>query len=380
MARKGTGVELREKSIRVNFTLGGEWIRETLPWAPTPANEKKAIMMVAAIKKEIAAGSFVYETHFPGSKRAPRSLDGQTFGEACDLWLGTKGRLATKSLNQYRNALEVWKGMFGADTAMGKLTHAQVAYKVGVHPWASAKLLNNYLICLRGVFTLAGRGLKVENPMDGVENSKHQAAPPDPLSSAEMEQVLKRMESAVPQVVLHYFEFAFMTGMRPEELIALRWTDVDWANESIRVERARTAGEYKPLKTYQARDVDLVKRALLALKEIGPLTHEQAGGYIFMNPVTNKPWHDERSQRDHYWKPVLKDRGIRYRRAYQTRHTYATNALSAGVNPSYVSRQMGHKSAKMLFAVYSKWIDGADRGREKAKMEAMLNGSQAASQ
>ncbi|MDA8452856.1 hypothetical protein M5C97_08440 [Acidovorax sp. NCPPB 3859] len=40
--------------------------------------------------------------------------------------------------------------------------------------------------------------------------------------------------------------------------------------------------------------------------------------------------------------------------------------------PAYVAPQMGHKNAKMLFTVYAKWIDGADRGREKAKMEAML--------
>ena len=33
---------------------------------------------------------------------------------------------------------------------------------------------------------------------------------------------------------------------------------------------------------------------------------------------------------------------------------------------------MGHKNAKMFFTVYAKWIDGADRGREKEKLEAAL--------
>ncbi|WP_406624927.1 hypothetical protein [Acidovorax sp. SDU_ACID1] len=42
------------------------------------------------------------------------------------------------------------------------------------------------------------------------------------------------------------------------------------------------------------------------------------------------------------------------------------------MNPAYIARQMGHKNAKMLFSVYAKWIDGADRGREKAKLEAAL--------
>ena len=88
--------------------------------------------------------------------------------------------------------------------------------------------------------------------------------------------------------------------------------------------------------------------------------------------MTNRAWHDERSQRDHYWRPALRRTGIRWRRPYNTRHTYATSALAAGVNPAYISRQMGHKNAQMLFKVYAKWIDGADRGREKAKLEALL--------
>lgn len=55
---------------------------------------------------------------------------------------------------------------------------------------------------------------------------------------------------------------------------------------------------------------------------------------------------------------------------YQTRHTFATTALMAGANPAYISRQLGHKTAEMVYKVYAKWIDGADRGREKAKWEA----------
>jgi integrase len=45
----------------------------------------------------------------------------------------------------------------------------------------------------------------------------------------------------------------------------------------------------------------------------------------------------------------------------------------AGMNPAYVSRQMGHTNAKMFFEVYSKWIDGAANNLEKAKMDAWLN-------
>jgi integrase len=380
MGRRGTGVELRDKSIRVGFVLNGEWVRETLTIPPTPANERYAIKLVATINDRIRHGTFDYAEFFPESKRAPKTPKNQTFGEMCEMWLDTKGRLAQKTRDQYRNALEVWKKLLGADTPVGTLTHGTVAAKVGKTPWKSAKLLNNYLICLRGVFALAGREMSIENPMDGIENSKHQAPPPDPLSAEERALVLGDMKRKYDVRVWAYFAFAFATGMRPEEMIALEWKDVDWNHGTIRVERARTAGKNGPLKTYQARDVDLVEDAVAALLAMKPWTLMSKDGVIFQNPVTGRQWHDERSQRDHYWRPSLRRQGVRWRKAYNTRHTYATSALAAGVNPSYISRQMGHKSAKMLFSVYAKWIDGADRGREKAKLEAALKGADSSPQ
>ena len=68
---------------------------------------------------------------------------------------------------------------------------------------------------------------------------------------------------------------------------------------------------------------------------------------MFQNPVTRRPRHDERSQRGHDWKPTLGRRGMRWRKACNTRHTYATVALMAGVPPAYIASQLGN-SVKML--------------------------------
>ena len=90
---------------------------------------------------------------------------------------------------------------------------------------------------------------------------------------------------------------------------------------------------------------------------------------IFENPKTLRPWHDERSQRDHYWKPTLRALGIRERRAYCTRHTFCTVGLMGNVKPAYIAAQAGH-SLKMLLEVYARWIPANDGGAERLAMAA----------
>ena len=48
--------------------------------------------------------------------------------------------------------------------------------------------------------------------------------------------------------------------------------------------------------------------------------------------------------------------GLRYRRAYQSRHTYACWSLTAGANPNFIAAQMGHTNAQMVYQVYGAWM------------------------
>jgi hypothetical protein len=44
-----------------------------------------------------------------------------------------------------------------------------------------------------------------------------------------------------------------------------------------------------------------------------------------------------------------------------------------GANAAYVAKQMGN-SPEMVFGVYAKWIKGADKRRERDKVNAALAG------
>jgi integrase len=177
-------------------------------------------------------------------------------------------------------------------------------------------------------------------------------------------------------------QWMFFTGMHPEEAIAVYWSDLDLRRQSVRVQRVRTfkGSERDGSKTHTERDVDLVPQALEALRTMRAYTllrraeraqEEDTEADVFQNPTTSRPWHDERSQRDHYWKPALKHLGIRWRRAYNTRHTYATVALMAGVPPACIASQLGN-SVKMLLGRYARWIPGGDQGNARELLVAAM--------
>jgi len=56
------------------------------------------------------------------------------------------------------------------------------------------------------------------------------------------------------------------------------------------------------------------------------------------------------------WRSAIRRAGITYRKPYQSRHTFACWALSAGANPNYVAAQMGHSDARMVYRVYGAWM------------------------
>lgn len=392
MGRIGTGVEVRDSSIRILFILNGEKIKERVTLngkslEPTPANIKYATRLAADIKRRIAQGAFDYADFFPDSPRAKiEDAKRSTFGDLADLWLKSKGRLADATCDQYGTAVRFWKKLLGADKVLATINHKTLAAEIGGYPWPSAKTHNNYLIALRGIFALEYRGAAaLNNPLSGIENMSVVKKLPDPLTLEERDRILADLFSHYDARVYAYFLWMFYTGMRPEEAIALRWSDIDWERQVVRVQRVRTfkGSERDGSKTNKERDVDLLPQALDALNLMKPHTFmlrtaergDDTAADIFVNPVTGRAWHDERSQRDNYWRPSLKRLGIRWRKAYNTRHTFATMALMLGAPPSYIADQLGH-SVQMLLEKYARWVPGNDKGNARAMLAAAVNSSQ----
>jgi integrase len=184
----------------------------------------------------------------------------------------------------------------------------------------------------------------------------------DPFTADEQSLILAALKE--PQY-LNLIEFAFWTGLRTSELVALLWSDIDWVKGTVRVSKAKTqkAKEAEKPKTRRSvRDVKLLQPALDALKK--QKCHSfLIGAPIFLNPLNNnQPWRGDRRIRENVWIPALKRAGVRYRNPYQTRHTYASMMLTAGESPIWLAGQMGHADTSMIFRRYGKWIQSKDDG------------------
>lgn len=364
MGRTGSGVEIRDTSIRIKFVLNGETVRERLTLngkalPPTAANIKHAHRVAAQIRQHLDAGIYDHAHFFPDSPRLAASQpNAGRFGPLARLWLQSKGQLADATQHQYAVAVRFWIKHIGEETRVRELTHKVLAAKIGSHPWPSARTHNSYVLTLRGILGLEYSGpLASQHPMIGIRRMPMVKQLPDPLTPAERDRVLAHMRERYPIEVWAYFQWQFWTGMRPEETIALRWSDIDFAHQVARVQRVRTfrGSERDGSKTHTVRDVELLPQAMEALKAMRPLT-SMAQADIFRNPKTQEPWQDERNQRDRYWTPTLKRLGIRARRAYATRHTFATALLMTGVAPPvYIAQQLGH-SVRVLLDYYARWL------------------------
>lgn len=368
------GVYPREKSILIDLRCIGCG-RQTLSILPTPANLKYADRQRAQILRDHALGKLNIAEYFPGSKIALSTKQPVTFKEWCEEWLLLiKPNVEETTHQEYRNALSGYFYSLWGDIALDALNKETIAKGLagisGIRGKPiSGKTFNNIVIPLRQALEQAFEFEKIPMPLAGIVGTRSVQKPkPDPLQLFEVELVLTKIHERYDQQIANYFEFAFWTGLRPSELIALEWRHVDFNNRTIRVEQAKVRAKTKSTKTHTVRDVDLPGRAMEALERQKTFTF-LIGGAVFNNPSTGKGYADTDFLVEKYWRPTLKALGIRDRDARQTRHTYATMSLDAGARPGYVAAQLGHSTTEMLHRVYSKWIDGRDNSRERDKLD-----------
>jgi integrase len=366
--RQRTGVRpVSDTSIQIDFTFKGIRCRERIKLKPSPANLKRAEQHRYAILDAIEKHTFDYATTFPDSPNRFKFAENAGAGIYLEEWLETwikrqKAHLKSSTLCCYRK--DVYNVII---PALGKIylpdlkrSHIrELCEKMEV----GNKRLSNLQSLIRSALQEAINDELIEtNPLYGWTYARKEAPTIkddiDPFTQEEQAAIIKSCR--YPQEA-NLFQFAFWTGMRTSELAAVKWGDIDWLRGTIKVSRAKTqaAEEAETTKTRKGtRDIKLLSPALDALtaqKQYTFLADEE----IFINPRTNKAITGDQQIRTSMWLPALKKAGVRYRRPYQTRHTYASMMLTAGESPIWLANQMGHADTGMIFRIYGRLIPDA---------------------
>jgi len=361
-----TGVIARDAHLQIDLRAQG-YGRERLELQPTPANLAYAARLRQEILGKIERGTFVLADYFPDSPRVKSDKGSLTFQQLGAEWLKVrKADIEHSTLHHYQQTLNSKHFIDWQAAHLPDLDYRKLMAKLAALP-EHPKTFNNVASVLSMVLEYGYRAKLLREPLhEHIELRKNAKAKPDPFTLAEIDTILGKMRDERGR---NYFEFAFFTGLRPSELIALRWGHIDLKRGDMVVQAALTRAKEKGTKTGDERTVELNARARAALERQRAVS-QVAGTHVFVDRDGN-PFTSTDGPLDTYWKPALKLAGIRYRDARQTRHTCATLCLHAGLKPGWVASQLGH-SVEMFYRVYSKWIDEQDAGAERRKFDAFL--------
>lgn len=214
--------------------------------------------------------------------------------------------------------------------------------------------------CFRAALNYAVRlRLRADNPSRFVEPSRLKRKEIYPLSSDEAKRFLAACNGDKHGLV---FEIALFTGMRPSEYLALRWSDIDFDKNHLRVSRSlkRLRGEkfeIGELKTKSSRRVIPLSASLIEkLKNHRREAAKNKYDLVFA-AENGEPLSTHNLARRNF-KNILKAAEIDTTKfnPYSLRHSCATLLFASGVSVKTVQERLGHSSANITMDTYIHFI------------------------
>ena len=248
---------------------------------------------------------------------------------------------------------------------LGKLSpeHIERAYAAMLAEGKSASVIEHvHLRLSKALNDAIGRRLIYWNPAQAItppKPSHNELHPPDASD------INRLLDTAAATEYYEAIHTAFYTGLRRNELLALRWRDLDLDMARLSVSRSlyRAKGGksiYQDAKTTHGRRlVSLTPSSALVLRSLRD--RQRADGLLQDYPV------DEESLVFRYrdgspilprgfsgaFRKILRRAGLEGYRLHDARHAHATQMLRQGVHPLIVSQRLGHSRVGITLDTYS---------------------------
>lgn len=206
-------------------------------------------------------------------------------------------------------------------------------------------------------------------------NPVEQSDPPAPNNGSSMtiwtpEQLTKFLEGTEAMRTSAAWWLLATTGMRRGECLGLRWSDIDLDAKRIRISRALIIADVErkddpgfrfsaPKTRAGTRTISIDEDLVAALRAHRARQHQErlklGKGYADQDLVVSRadgdPYHPKLlsasflAQVERLQLPRI--------RLHDLRHTWATHALEAGVNPKVVQEMLGHSHVSVTLGIYS---------------------------
>jgi len=265
---------------------------------------------------------------------------GATFADACAEYLRyiehDRGRKPS-TVRGYRSAIAAHLLPVFGSMAIEAVTTEEIEQWIAGYE-GSARSRNKLLIQLHGILERARKVYRLPgNAARDVE--KFQLRQSGDIQVFSPEEVWGLVRAAGSEQDGAIFLTAAFTGLRMGELLALRWRDVDFTGQTIRVRASYYAGQLTTPKSGKVRAVPLAPDVARSLAQLGSREYwvgdddlvfaGEAGGYVDGSALRRR------------YKLALQAAGLRALRFHDLRHTFGTRMI-AKADIRRVQEWMGH--------------------------------------
>jgi integrase len=247
---------------------------------------------------------------------------------------------------------------------INKITVVTVEKFIGKYQKGTMKLatIRKIIVTLNQVMNYAVRHRYIDyNPVRDAERPKDQGnEEKERISIITPPEINLFLNAVEYQKYRTLFMLAIMSGARRGELLGLKWKDIDWINNQIKIRRTFNSGKwYRPKTKSSKREIDSGPKMIAALKRWKLACPKNDLNLVFPDQL-GRPIEPTHLTRYHFY-AALKAAGLTKIRFHDLRHTYASILIKQGENIKYIQSQLGHATPSVTLNVYAHLMDSVNQ-------------------
>lgn len=195
--------------------------------------------------------------------------------------------------------------------------------------------------------------LAVRNPTTGIVLPKKKIAPKQILNKAEMERFMEEIRK--DEIWHDFFYTEITTGLRRGEICGLMWSDFDARTGTLKIRRSVSTAPGGTVSIGETKTGQGTRNILLPPSTAELLRTRKANSFtqwIFPHPLKPEQPMSPGWAKNHLT-TLLKKAGLPPMRFHDLRHTFATHALTSGVDAKTLSGILGHTKASFTLDTYT---------------------------